>query len=249
MIQHTGDTQRGEMLMREALEVIDKHINNPIIKGKRTIVHVKYAQMLSNYGLILRENGKLEEAQNTIEKALDLQRRCLAKESIMTIRSLYNLGTVYHRLKLRRKSVESIQSALDFMNSVDPKHPYKATIATGMAHLMVDWNDISRAESELNEAISIRSDVTKCCGEIHHKVGFAFKTLGDIALLKKEVISAHDYLMKAYSVRVRLIDREGRQKDEYQPEVDLSHHISFLEEWKNQCDEIEKLLKDLDIQH
>ena len=114
-----------------------------------------------------------------------------------------------------------------------------------MAHLMVDWNEISRAKSELNEAISIRSNLTKCCGEIHHKVGFAFKTLGDIALLKKEVISAHDYLMKAYSVRVRLIERECRQKDEYQPEVDLSHHISFLEEWKNQCDEIEKLLKDL----
>jgi len=57
---------------------------------------------------------------------------------------------------------------------------------TGMAHLMVDWNEISRAESELNEAISIRSDVTKCCGEIHHKVGFAFKTLGDIALLRRK---------------------------------------------------------------
>ena len=53
------------------------------------------------------------------------------------------------------------------------------------------------------------------------------------------------YLKKTYSVHVRLIEREGCQKDEYQPEVDLSHHISFLEEWKNQCDEIEKLFKDL----
>ena len=235
--------------MREALEVIEKHISNPAIRGKKTIVHIKYAQMLSNYGLILREKGELKQAQDTLEKALELQNRCLAKDSIMTIRTLYNLGTVYHRLQLRDESESKIQDALDYMNSIDRKHPYKATIATGMAHLMAEWNETSRAESELLEAINIRSDGTKCCGETHHKVGFAFKTLGDIARSKKEVITARDHYRKALSVRARLIEREGRQKDDYQPVVDLSHQITFVEDWKNQCDEIKKLLEGLNTQH
>jgi len=249
MIQHTGDTEQGEKLMKEALEVIEKHITNPTIKDKKTIVHIKYAQMLSNYGLILREKGELKEAQDALEKALELQNRCLAKDSIMTIRTLYNLGTVYHRRRLQDESESKIQTALDRMNSVDRKHPYKATIATGMAHLMADWDETSRAESELNEAINIRSDGTKCCGETHHKVGFAFKILGDIARSKNEVITARDCYKKAHSIRVRLIEREGRQKDDYQPEVDLSHQITFVEEWKNQRDEIKELLESLDTQH
>ena len=241
--------------MREALAVLDKHISNPAIKGKKTIVHVKYAQMLSNYGVILREKGELKEAQDTLEKALDLQDRCLEKNSIMTIRSLYNLGTVYHRLCLRDKSENRIQSALDRMNSVDPTHPYKATIATGMANLMVDWNEITgmahvirdrdetlQAESQLKEAISILSDITKC-GETHDKVGLAFKTLGNIALSNGHVMFAHSYLMKAYSIRIRLTEREGRQKDEYKPEVDLGHRITFIDGWKKECEEIEKLLE------
>ena len=241
MVQHTGDTQQGEKLMREALEVLDKHISNPTIKGKKTTVHVKYAQMLSNYGLILRENNdKLNEARDTLKQALELQDRCLAKDSIMTIRSLYNLGTVYHRLGFRDDSEDSIQTALDLMNSVDPKHPYKATIAAGMARLMAEWNETSRAKSELQEAITIRSDGTKCCGDTHHKVSFAYETFGDIALLKGEVISAHDHLMKAYSVRVRLIEREGREEANYQPEVDLSYRITFIDDWKRHCDKGEK---------
>ena len=235
--------------MSEALVLLDKHIRNPAIKGKKTMVHVKYAQMLSNYGLILRENGELSEARDTLEKALELQTRCLAKNSIMTIRTLYNLGTVYHRLGLRDESESKIQTALNLMNSVDPNHPYKATIATGMAQLMVDWNETSRAEPQLEKAVNIRSDVTKCCGETHHKVGFAFKTLGDIARSKDQVISAHNYYMKAYSVYIRLIEREGRQKDDYKPEVYLGHKVSFVEDWKEDCAKVEKLLKRDDVQH
>lgn len=229
--------------MKEAFVLLDKHIRHTAIEGKKTMVHVKYAQMLSNYGLILREKGELSEARDILEKALEWQVSCLAENSIMTIRTLYNLGTVYHRLGLRDESESKIKTALDLVNSVDRKHPYKATIATGMAHLMVDCSEPHRAEPQLKEAVNIRSNVTKCCGETHHKVGFAFKSLGDIARSKGQVISARDYYMKAYSVYIRLIEREGRQKDDYKPEVYLGHQISFVEDWKEDCAEVEKLLK------
>ena len=103
MVQHAGDIEHGAELMTKAMNVIDKHINNPSIKDKRTIVHIKYAQMLSNYGLILREQGELHQAQKALAEALELQEKCLHENSIMTIRSLYNLGTVYHREAKSRK--------------------------------------------------------------------------------------------------------------------------------------------------
>ena len=120
-----------------------------------------------------------------------------------------------------------MQTALDRMNLVQPSHPYKATIATGMARLMVDRGDTSRAQSDLKEAINIRSDTTKCCGETHHKVAYAYETLGDIALSEGNVRDAYEYLMDAFTVHVRLIERETSQKADFQTKLLKSNNMKI----------------------
>ena len=251
MVQHAGDIEQGVQLMQKAREEVQNHINDSSIKDKKTLVHIKYAQMLSNYGLILREKGDsdLQEARKVLEKALDLQEKCLHENSIMTIRSLYNLGTVYHRLGLYDKAKKRMATALERMDSIDSSHPYRATIATGLARMMVDksqpWPNLPAAQLHLQNAIKIRSNTTKCCGETHHKVAYAYETLGDIALSKGEVISAHSFLMKAFSVRDRLIERETSQKAVVQAHLNyIPGDIAFIDEWKEHCKKIETKLRD-----
>ena len=252
MVQHAGDIERGAKLMTQAMNVLDKHINNPSIKDKKTIVHIRYAQMLSNYGLILRDKDELDKAQQVLEEALELQEKCLHENSIMTTRSLYNLGTVYHRLDKHSDAEKNMQTALDRMNLVEPNHPYKATIAIGRARLMMDRGDKSQAQSDLKEAIKIRSDTTKCCGETHHKVAYAYETLGNIALLRGNVSDAHEYLMDAFAVRVRLIERETNQKAAFQTQLLGPDNMTFIDEWKDHSQNIRENLRDCcrpDIQH
>ena len=235
--------------MRKAMEEVKNHISNSSIGDKRTIVHIKYAQMLSNYGLILREKGgsDLKKAQKVLKEALQLQEECLHENSIMTIRSLYNLGTVYHRRGLYVEAERHMTTALERMSSVDSNHPYKATIATGLARLMVDRSqprpNLHEAQQLLQGAIKIRSDTTKCCGETHHKVAYAYETLGDIALSNNEVITAHSLLMKAFSVRDRLIEKETRQKADLQEYLNrIPGDITFIDEWREHCTKIETKL-------
>ena len=240
--------------MTQAMNVLDKHINNPSIKDKKTIVHIKYAQMLSNYGLILRDKDELDKAQRVLEEALELQEKCLHENSIMTIRTLYNLGTVYHRLDKHSDAEKNMQTALDRMNLVEPNHPYKATIAIGRARLMMDRGDTSRAQSDLKEAINIRSDTTKCkcCGETHHKIAYAYETLGDIALSGDNFSDAHEYLMDAFAVRVRLIERETNQKATFQTQLLGPDNMTFIDEWEDNSQNIRENLRHCcrpDIQH
>ena len=236
--------------MRKAMEEVENHISNSSIRDKRTIVHIKYAQMRSNYGLILREKGDsdLKEAQEVLKEALQLQEECLHENSIMTIRTLYNLGTVYHRRGLYFEAERHMETALERMSSVDSNHPYKATIATGLARLMVDtsqpWPKLHEAQQHLQEAIKIRSDTTKCCGETHHKVAYAYETLGDIALSKNEVITAHSSLMKAFSIRDRLIEKETSQKADVQEHLNhIPGDITFIDKWREHCEKIEAKLR------
>ena len=243
MVQHAGDNEQGTKLMGDAMKSLEKHINNPTIKDKKTIMHIKYAQLLSNYGLILQENGELEKAQEHLEEALQLQEKCLHENSIMTIRTLYYLGTVYHRRGFYDKAYTSMQTALERMNSVAPSHPYKAMIATGTAQLMADKSqpqpNLSKAQSYLDEAIKIHLNTTKT----HYQVAFAYETLGDIAITEGNVIATHDFLMKAFSQYARLIERESSQKAMYKPlMIPETQGLTFIDAWVKRCEEIDKSL-------
>ena len=251
MVQHAGDIEQGVQLMQKAMEEVENHINDSSIMDKKTLIHIKYSQMLTKYGRMLRTKGgsDLQEAQEVLEKALDLQEKCLHENSIMTIRTLYNLGTVYHKLGLYGKAEKCMSTALERIDSIDSSHPYKATIATGLARLMVDKfqpsPNLPTAQLQLQNAIKIRSNTTKCCGETHHKVAYAYETLGDIALSKGEVISAHSFLMIAFSLRDQLIARETSQKAVLQAHLNrIPGDITFIDKWKEHCKKIETKLLD-----
>ena len=118
MVQCAGD-EEGTKLMTEAIKVLENHIDCPFISEKKTLVHIKYAEMLSDYGYSLLGQNKLREAKEVLEEALELQEKYLHKNSIMIIWTLHHLGTVYHRCDQYEEAQKIRNIFEDRMNSLN----------------------------------------------------------------------------------------------------------------------------------
>ena len=249
ILQRVGDQDRGLAMMEEAKEICEKNLDDPAIRP--ACMHIKYAQMLANYGIILRDMKdprKLEEAMEPLEKALEIQKRILSEKSLKTIRSEYALGTVHHGLanyeledeshkqEYYDKAQSQMEKALTLIDSIGVKHPYRATISTGLARLMLDREDDSQAQKHAKEALN----VMKSQDEIHPHVGYCYQILGDTS--RNPVVAQRSYL-RSLEVYVHLIDRETSQM--------LSGHkvhlgnVTFFKTWKRRLEEIMKKVEHL----
>ena len=248
--------------MEEALHIISREssFENPDPESiiRPACMHVKYAQMLANYGVILRDMrqpSKLKAAKEPLEKALQILNRDLSGKSIIRVRSEYALGTVHHGLALYvsegseqqedyEKAQKHMEKALSLIDSVGLKHSYRATISTGLARLRLDRKQYSPAEGHAKEALDILTDKIKSRDEFHPHVGYCYQILGDVAWLGecRDPISAHNYYLKALRIYLSLIVRETTQKSDYK--VDLGN-VTVFNTWKRRLERIESKLHDV----
>ena len=180
-------------------------------------------------------------------------RNDLSEKSIIRIRSEYNLGTVHHGLanyvsrgfKQQEdygKAQEYMEKALKLIGSVDLKHPYKATISTGLARLRLDMKQYSLARYHAKEALVILT--AKSRDEIHPHVGYCYQILGDVAWLgeSRGPISAHDNYIKALLIYQSLIVREATQTSDYK--VDMGN-VTVFKTWKRRLERIKEKLRNV----
>ena len=241
-------------MMKEALDVCENNLD-PESSTHPACMHVKYAQMLTNYGVILRdmrEPSKLLAARETLEKARQILNRDLSGKSIIRVRSEYALGTVHHALAKYvseqqedyEKAQKHMEKALSLIDSVGLKHSYRATISTGLARLRLDREHYAPAEYHAKQALEILTDKTKSRDENHPHVGYCYEILGDVAWLgeNRDPISAHDNYLKALRIYLSLIVRETTQKSDYN--VDLGKDTVF-QRWKRRLERFERKLRDV----
>ena len=227
-------------MMKDALRMCEESMNSKSIQDQKTPMHIKYATKLSNYGVILRDAEKYEEAEKTLEEALKLQDKNLAQSSLMRIKTIYRLGTVYDRQKQPTTAMEQMKVALQHMDRVSPAHPFRATILTGMARLFVA-NDVLKAEKHAMEALEVRK---MCCGEIHPQVAYCCRILGDISLSCNDPLSAHKHLLKAHTIYARILEREANQALFHREIISEFEPFRF-ENWKKKQTMIENKLHDI----
>ena len=244
-------------MMEDAL-VICKNNLDPISIIHPACMHVKYAQMLTNYGVILRDMRqprKLKAAREPLEMARQILNRDLSGKSIIGIRNEYVLGTVHHGLALYvsegseqqedyEKAQKHMEKALNLIDSVGLKHPYRATISTGLARLRLDREQYSQAECHAKQALDILTDKTKSRDEIHPHVGYCYQILGDVAWLgeSRDPICAHDNYLKALMIYLSLIVRETTQASDHKVDLD---NVTVFETWKRRLEKIKGKLHDV----
>ena len=229
-------------MMEEALAICRRNINNPNFQGQATTIHIKYAQMLSNYGLIVRDTGKLDKALDTLLEAQNMEKNILAVNSLARVETANRLGTVYHRQGRHKEAQKALETALAVLKSVNANHPYNATISTAIARLMYDIDEPFLAQSYIGEALRIRTDKTRCCGEIHTQVARCYSILGDLSLQSNDPVSAHFYFLKAHTVFSRLIERETTLRASLA--TDLGQ-VTLIQNWANRQNKVFSKLCDI----
>ena len=199
----------------------------------------------------MKEPRKLKEAKEQLEKALEIQRKILAEKSLKRIRSEYALGTVYHGLANYELKDEShkqehydkaqnqMEKALDLIDSIGVKHPYRGRVSTGLARLMFDMKQYSPAQEHAEEALNILTNSRMSGDEIHPHVGYCYQILGDVISLGEshDQATAQDYYHKAHDVYRSLIDRETIQMERHKGDFG---NVTFFEAWKRRHEEIRK---------
>ena len=241
-------------MMKEALAVCENNLE-PDSSTHPACMHVKYAQMLTNYGVILRdmrEPSKLKAAKKPLEKACQILHEDLSEKSIIRVRSEYALGTVHHGLALYvsewseqlddyEKAQKHMEKALNLIDSVGLKHSYRATISTGLARLRLDRKHYAPAEYHAKQALEILTDKTKSRDKNHPHVGYCYQILGDVAWPgeSQNRTSAFNNYLKALMIYLSLIVRETTQTSDYK--VDLGK-VTVFETWKRRLETIKDKL-------
>lgn len=240
VVQLNGNKKRGIEMMKEAVDVCKKHMENDTCKTKNIHVGIKYAQILAAFGIVLRYERPKEEmntALQYLEEALALQDSTLDEKSINRIRTLYYIGSAYHKKEDFDRAKENMVQSLQLIEGVDPSHPYRASICTGLGRLLQAQDpDSEQAEKYMKQAFSIRRNPDKFSSEAHWKVAFAYQSVGELMLRKGSTIEAFKYFIDANNMFVRLIERESSEREEWLDSRSFSapdYGIDIIDRWSD----------------
>lgn len=239
-------------MMKEAVDICKKHMENETCKTKNIHVGIKYAQMLASFGIVLRHERPPEEMNKALchlEEALALQDSTLDEHSINRIRTLYYIGSAYQKMENTDKAKEKMIESLQLIEGIDPSHPYKASICTGLGRLLQTIDpDSEQAEKYMKDAFLIRQNPEKFSSEAHWKVAFAYRSVGELMLRKGSKVEAFKFLMDANNMFVRLIERESSEREEWLDSRSSSapdYGIDIIDRWREDQKSISNKMQSL----
>ena len=235
VLKDCGEMDRSVELMQQALDLYTSTGQDSPGAGY-TETHPKFASMLAVMGLLLRDQGRLQEASSHLERALRIQERILSEQSLMKAETICSLGTVLHQLGQHQRAMNSLDTALSMMKAVQHEHPVTATIMAAVSQLLWDMGDLHSAQLSMEEALKIQ---LLCCGEAHPTIGLYRQQLAHMLLHADSSTAAREQLHRALSVYQVVGEREGPLSEE----AGLS--LPVLQQWETTRQEIELKLEDL----
>ncbi len=132
---------------------LEPHVREEIARGERTFGS---ARVLGQSARFLRRLGKLTEARDWAQRAVDLALSLpgVAETELATLRS--NLATILQDLgdlqRARRETEEALRIDLDRLGA---DHPNVAIRRSNLATILKDLGDLQGARREANEALRI----------------------------------------------------------------------------------------------
>ena len=196
-----GDYEGAEPLYRELLSLRRESLPAD---------HPRLAISLNNLGVLLRDLGRLDEAERLLTESLEI-REVMGERHPMVVPALRNLALLAFLEGDVERSESLFLAALSISREVDPEHPMVARMLTGVARAELARGDPTAAESRLAEALTIfRARLPAD----HWRTAYAEAVLAACWLERGEVQRAAPVLRQAHQAIVsRLGPREPRAKD------------------------------------
>lgn len=161
--------------------------------------HPDYAAAISNLGVLLQQQGNLEEAQSLLGEALDLRRESLGESHPQYAAGLLQMADILQAKGDLDSAERLIRQALDIQrNSLGANGPALAGSLTSHALLLVRRGDSAAAEPLLRRALAIRKEHE---GEWHPLYASALSNLAILLWRRGDSASAEPLLRQSLAIR------------------------------------------------
>jgi len=142
-----GDGTAAEDLFAEAAEVRRRG------RGEG----IDYASSLHNLSPVMRDNGKLDEAEALLHRAQQLRRRWMGEDNLGYARGLHSLAVIHHRRREYAESERLFSRALVLRRRwLGDEHPDIATTLADRATMLMDWRRHGEALPLYRQALAMR---------------------------------------------------------------------------------------------
>lgn len=178
LLRDMGDGSSSEFLQRRAVSILYRlYQNNPREWG------LPLAAAMNNLADGLREDQRLNEAEDLFRRSLALNEQQLGFDSIGVAVSLNNLAEVLRKLGRFADAEPLYVRAIDIeRKNLGPSHPNLATLMGNFARLLRDTDRHKEAESLFRQVLS--SDESTF-GPIHPTVARDLNNLAHLMLVSK----------------------------------------------------------------
>lgn len=204
----------AERMFRRELEKL-RSLNEP--------EHATRVQAINHLGAALGRQGKLQEAERSIEEALLLQREFLSDENLEVARTLVNLSVVQvkkaavsdltneDREQNLQKAVSSIESALKIQRErLGNEHEEIAASLNELGFILAcrGGENLIRAESVLREALAMNR---KLLGDVTPAVASSINLLAIAQVMQGKYNEALAYYQRVRTIRKSLEETTARE--------------------------------------
>jgi serine/threonine protein kinase/tetratricopeptide (TPR) repeat protein len=166
--------------------------------AKRQADEVYLALVLTAFGLVLTEQGKLEDALDHHRRALEIYQRSPSSDHLVAL-TLTNLGEVLHALGRLDEAQDHYQQALAMQKDVlGPGHPHIGLTLDGLGVVLQTRGELEKAAEQHGLALSITE---QALGSSHPDVAVTLLNLGSVALRRGELGEAVGYYRRALAIQ------------------------------------------------
>jgi len=185
-----------------ATEAVEATLRSTHVEG------LEFSRVLARKGDLLRELGRLREAEQALKEVLEMQARCYGKEPNPEIASALNIyGGILHDQGKPRQAAALYQRALVMnLETVGRWHPETAAIHNSLGTLYQDGGMVIKAREHFQICLDVQ---LKTVGAASPDVASTYNNIATVAFQQGNHDEAVELLFKALQV----LDEAGVPQD------------------------------------
>ena len=207
--EHLGQPGEAESLFRQALAIQERLV------GQHDLVLI---HGLHSLGTLLGQQGRHEEAEHTLDRAIEILHRAFGPDHPRTAGSHLNLAQEYVRQGRHAEADALYRTVIRvWEQSRGPRHPSVANARAALATGLVAAGRLQEAEVEARTALSLREE---SLGRRGLMAGLSRTLLGDILRRKSDTEAARRTLQEARAILLENLEPGHPQVREVEIQLD-----------------------------
>mmetsp|Transcript_4720 Transcript_4720/g.9025 ORF Transcript_4720/g.9025 Transcript_4720/m.9025 type:complete len:415 (-) Transcript_4720:58-1302(-) len=189
--------------MKQALILSEKAIAiHSMIYGTK---HPYTAASMSNYGLILKDNGDVDKAMETFEKVKRIHSSTLGPEHLNTAISLNNIALCLSDKRDFDKALDYFMQCIKIYEANLGDHLNTAGVHSNCGYILLKQGNLDEALDHFEKCLTIRLGILS---ENHPDIADSYHTLGLVHRQKGDLSKALEFHSKCLSIEEKILGQD-----------------------------------------